>query len=113
MATSVTIGYDVPWRQVQSMLLIAASRTTGVRKTPEPKVRQSELQDFYVKYTLLVCPEEPERRFQILSTLHENILDVFNEYGVQIMSPNYEADPEGLKIVPKERWHAAPAKEDK
>ncbi len=112
-ATSVTIGYDTPWRQVRSMLLIAAGRTTGVRKTPEPKVRQSELQDFYVKYTLLVCAEVPEQRLLVLSTLHEHILDVFNEHGVQIMSPNYEADPEGLKIVPKDQWYAAPAKEEK
>ena len=110
MPTSVTIGYDTPWRQVESLLLMAAARTTGVRKTPEPKVRQSELQDFYVKYTLLVCVEAPDRRLQILSTLHANILDAFNEFGVQIMSPNYEADPEGLKIVPKDRWHAAPAR---
>ena len=110
--TSVTIGYDTPWRQVQSLLLMAAARTTGVRKTPEPRVRQTELQDFSVKYTLLVCPEVPERRLLILSTLHEHILDVFNEYGVQIMSPHYESDPEGLKLVPKDQWHAAPATAD-
>jgi small-conductance mechanosensitive channel len=113
MSTSVTIGYDTPWRQVQSMLLIAAARTAGVRQTPEPKVRQAELQDFYVKYTLLVCAEQPERRHSTLSTLHEHILDVFNEYGVQITSPNYETDPEGLKVVPKDRWYAAPAREEK
>ena len=65
-----------------------------------------------MKYTLLVCPDVAEQRLLILSTLHANILDVFNEYGVQIMSPNYEADPEGgLKIVPKDQWHAAPAEE--
>ena len=108
--TSVTIGYDTPWRQVQSLLLLAAERTPGVRKTPAPLVRQSELQDFYVKYTLLVCPDLPELRLFVMSELHANILDAFNEYGVQIMSPNYEADPEGLKIVPKGKWHAAPAK---
>jgi small-conductance mechanosensitive channel len=108
--TSVTIGYDTPWRQVQSLLLMAAARTSGVRKTPAPLVRQSELQDFYVKYTLLVCPERPELRVAALSALHANILDAFNEYGVQIMSPNYEADPDGRKIVSKENWHAAPAR---
>jgi small-conductance mechanosensitive channel len=110
--TSVTIGYDTPWRQVQSLLLMAAERTPGVRKTPAPVVRQSELQDFYVKYTLLVCPDRPELRVGVMSELHANILDSFNEYGVQIMSPNYEADPDGPKIVPKAKWHAAPAKTD-
>ena len=108
--TSVTIGYDTPWRQVQSLLLLAAERTPGVRPQPAPVVRKVDLEDFYVKYTLLVCPELPERRLAILSALHENVLDVFNEYGVQIMSPHYEMDPEGKKIVPKADWHAAPAK---
>jgi small-conductance mechanosensitive channel len=110
--TSVTIGYDTPWRQVQSLLLMAAERTSGVRKTPAPHVRQSELQDFCVKYTLLVCLERPESRHATMSVLHANILDVFNEYGVQIMSPHYEMDPEGPKIVPKEEWHAAPARKE-
>ena len=108
--TSVTIGYDTPWRQVQSLLLMAAERTPSVRKSPSPAVRQSALEDFYVKYTLFVCPERPQQRLATMSALHGNILDVFNEYGVQIMSPNYEADPEGRKIVPKDRWHDAPAK---
>jgi small-conductance mechanosensitive channel len=111
-ATSVTIGYDTPWRQVQSLLLLAAERTPSIRKSPPPTVRQSALEDFYVKYTLFVCPERPRQRMAALSALHANILDAFNEYGVQIMSPNYEADPEGPKIVPKARWHDAPAKRD-
>ena len=111
--TSVTIGYDTAWRQVQSLLLMAAERTSDVRKTPAPVVRQVELQDFYVKYTLFVCLERPQLRARVMSELNANILDCFNEYGVQIMSPNYEADPEGLKIVPKDKWHAAPATEKK
>jgi hypothetical protein len=46
------------------------------------------------------------------SELHRNILDAFNEYGVQIMTPAYEGDPDQPKVVPKEKWHAAPAKPD-
>ena len=46
----------------------------------------------------------------IYTALHRNILDVFNEHGVQIMTPAYEGDPETPKVVPKEQWHAAPAK---
>jgi small-conductance mechanosensitive channel len=112
MPTSITIGYDTPWRQVESLLLLAAERTESVRQTPPPVVRQSALEDFYIRYTLFVCPETPNRRLATMSALHANILDAFNEYGVQIMSPNYEADPEGLKVVPKGRWHAAPARKD-
>jgi small-conductance mechanosensitive channel len=108
--TSVTIGYDTPWRQVHALLMLAAERTPGVRKKPKPVVRQTALQDFYVQYTLLVCLEQPHLRASVLTSLHANIQDAFNEYGVQIMSPNYEADPDGRKFVPQDRWYAAPAK---
>jgi small-conductance mechanosensitive channel len=107
--TAVTIGYDTPWRQVEAMLLLAASRTAGVRAEPAPAVLQTALQDFYVEYTLIVVPEKPEDRLPVLSELHGHIQDVFNEHGVQIMSPNYEADPEAPKVVPKDRWFEAPA----
>jgi small-conductance mechanosensitive channel len=108
--TSVTIGYDAPWRQVHSLLLMAAERTSGLRRVPEPLVLQASLEDFYVKYTLLVCLERQESRPFVLDALHQNIQDAFNEYGVQIMSPNYVLDPAAPKVVPKTQWFAAPAK---
>jgi small-conductance mechanosensitive channel len=107
--TSVTIGYKTPWRQVHALLLMAAERTAGVLRQPEPKVLQTGLQDFYVQYTLFVCPEQPRTRTRLLAALHANIQDAFNEYGVQIMSPNYEADPDDAKVVPQAQWYAAPA----
>jgi small-conductance mechanosensitive channel len=107
--TAVTIGYDVPWRQVQALLLLAAERTPTVRRQPRPFVLQTALGDFYVHYTLLVCVEQPNRRLATLNALHANIQDAFNEYGVQIMSPNYEADPHGPKVVTRDRWYSAPA----
>jgi small-conductance mechanosensitive channel len=107
--TSVTIGYDTPWRQVHALLLLAAERTPGVRPEPKPKVLQTALRDFYVEYRLLVCLDQPHQRYRILDALHANIQDAFNEYGVQIMSPNYEADPSGPKVVPPSRWYSAPA----
>jgi len=48
----------------------------------------------------------------IYTDLHRHILDVFNEYGVQIMTPAYEGDPEIPKVVPKDQWYLAPAKPD-
>ena len=108
--TSLTIGYDTPWRQVHALLLLAAGRTPGVRTEPAPVVRQTALQDFYVQYTLMVCLETPSLRGPALDALHANIQDAFNEYGVQIMSPNYEADPSDRKVVPAAQWYAAPAR---
>ncbi len=109
-ATAVTIGYDTPWRQVAAMLRLAAERTDGVQRDPPPRILQTGLQDWYVEYQLLVNLSEPSERPVILDRLHANIQDVFNEHGVQIMSPHYNADPSGPKIVAKENWFEPPAK---
>jgi small-conductance mechanosensitive channel len=110
LGTSITIGYDTPWRQVEGLLLLAAERTPGMKKEPAPWVLQRALTDFYVDYEVCAYLEDPLTRVPTLTALHANILDVFNEYGVQITSPNYEADPEGAKIVPRDQWFAAPAR---
>ncbi|HVG85385.1 MAG TPA: mechanosensitive ion channel family protein [Vicinamibacterales bacterium] len=110
--TTVTIGYDTPWRQVEAMLLEAALRTPGVLPSPTPRVFQTALSDFYPEYRL-VCqaiPREARPRAEVLATLHANIQDVFNEHGVQIMSPHYLGDPRGPKVVAKADWYTAPAK---
>jgi small-conductance mechanosensitive channel len=106
---AVTIGYDTPWRQVKAMLLLAATRTPHLRAQPAPAVALTALEDFYVRYVLLVCPARPAEWVTTRDALLANILDVFNEHGVQIMSPNYEADPETAKVVPVEQWFARPA----
>jgi small-conductance mechanosensitive channel len=107
--TKVTIGYNVPWRQVHSMLLLAAERTPLIKRSPAPIVRQTDLGEFSIQYTLLVSLQEARRRVAALGVLRANIQDVFNEFGVQIMAPNYEADPNEPKVVPREQWYAAPA----
>ena len=109
--TTVTIGYDTPWRQVEAMLIEAARRTEGVMDEPEPRVFQVALSDFYPEYRL-VCQAsatQPRPRAEVLSALHANVQDVFNEYGVQIMSPHYLGDPAAAKVVPRQAWHTAPA----
>ena len=112
--TTVTIGYDTPWRQVHAMLIDAALRTPGVLASPAPRVFQTALSDFYPEYRL-VCqavPTEPRPRAEVLSALHANIQDVFNTHGVQIMSPHYLGDPAQAKLVPKGQWYADPAPSD-
>jgi small-conductance mechanosensitive channel len=107
---AVGIGYEVPWRQVESMLLTAAVRTEGVLADPAPFVLVPSLGDFAVSYEINAAIDDPTRRLSRLSALHRNVLDVFNEYGVQIMTPAYEGDPEQAKIVPREQWYVAPAR---
>lgn len=107
--TSVTIGYDAPWRQVHALLLMAAEKTPGLLREPAPFILQTSLDDFYVAYELNVYCNTPLKMIEIYSDLHKNIQDAFNEYGVQIMSPSYRFDPVRPKVVPKDQWYAAPA----
>jgi small-conductance mechanosensitive channel len=107
--TTVGIGYETPWRQVEAMLLAAAERTPGIRESPKPFVLQKALGDFAVTYELNVYCAETNRIPQVYTDLHRHILDVFNEYGVQIMTPAYEGDPTEPKIVPPSNWFASPA----
>ena len=107
--TTVTIGYAVPWRQIHALLLLAAERTSGIKRDPPPFVLQTDLRDFYVQYTLFVSVDQPHLRARTLGALRANVQDAFNEFGVQIMSPSYEADPSEPKVVPREQWYAAPA----
>jgi len=108
LTTGVTIGYDAPWRVVHEMLIDAAERTSGVIKHPAPVVFQPELSDFYVVYQIMVRLEADADRLAVLTELHQNIQDAFNERGVQIMSPHFEGQPEGKVWVPKSKWNTAP-----
>jgi small-conductance mechanosensitive channel len=107
--TDITIGYSTPWRQVEALLTLAAERTDMVLRDPPPRVLQRALEDFYIRYQLIVALDCRASHAEVLNALLANIQDAFNEHGVQIMSPNYEADPEHPAIVPRDRWYAAPA----
>jgi small-conductance mechanosensitive channel len=93
--TTLSIGYDVDWRQVRDLLMVAALQTEGVSETPQPFVRQLELGDFSVVYELNVTIHQPHLLTKITSDLHANILDAFNEGGVEIMSPEFAALRDG------------------
>ena len=107
--TEVGIGYETPWRQVEAMLLEAARRTNGLGTEPRPFVQLKRLGDFAVTYELNAPCVEVKAMNPLYSALHRNILDVFNEYGVQIMTPAYEGDTELPKVVAPKDWYAAPA----
>ena len=110
--TVVGIGYETPWRQVDAMLKLAANRTEGLLKDPPPFVQKMVLADFAVNYEINAYCKDVDRMKKIYSLLHENILDVFNENNVQIMTPSYERDPEIPKVVPQEQWHTPLAKDE-
>lgn len=93
--TTVTIGYDVPWRQVYDLLIKAALATRHIQHAPQPFVLQTSLDDYYVSYELNAHTADPKRMAATYSELHQNIQDHFNRAGVEIMSPAYTAYREG------------------
>ncbi len=102
--SEVGIGYDTPWRKVESMLIEAVRRTDGLLDDPPPFVLQKSLGDFTVNYEVNAAFRDEHAMPRLYSRLHANIQDVFNENGVQIMSPHYVADTETPKIVPPDGW---------
>ncbi|MGA9650122.1 mechanosensitive ion channel family protein, partial [Pedobacter sp.] len=93
--TTVTIGYDVPWRTVHRLLIKAALATELIEAEPAPYVLQTSLDDYYVSYRLNAHTHSPNRQAIIYSALHANIQDEFNGAGVEIMSPHYKALRDG------------------
>ena len=101
--TTVTIGYDVPWKKVHELLLSAANESNNLLKEPSPFILQTSLDDSYVSYELNVYTNQPTLMAKIYSDLHQNIQDRFNEAGIEIMSPHYSAVRDGnATAIPEE-----------
>ena len=109
IATTITIGYDVPWRQVQGLMLAAAQAVPGIADQPPPKVLQTSLNDFHISYELNASLRDVDLYRETLSDLLASLQDRFAEANVEILSPTYEVNREGLgSTVPKlERGHQA------
>ena len=100
--TTVTIGYDVPQEKVKELLISAASKSDGVDKDRDPFVLQTSLEDFYISYQINAYTKQSHRMAAIYSDIHRNILDEFNNAGVEILSPHYRAERDGNDItIPK------------
>jgi small-conductance mechanosensitive channel len=97
--TTVTIGYDADWKEVHKALINAALRTELIEKTPPPFVLQTSLDDFYVSYEINGYTKQPTQQPLIYSKLHQNIQDCFNEAGLEIMSPHFNALRDGNKTT--------------
>jgi len=95
--TTVTIGYDVPWKDMHQALIDAALKTDMILETPKPFVLQTSLEDFYVSYQVNAYTREAGKQAIIYSNLHQNIQDVCNERGIEILSPHYRAARDGNK----------------
>jgi small-conductance mechanosensitive channel len=93
--TSVTIGYNAPWRKIHELLIEAAKATPLIEKNPEPFVFQTSLNDFFVTYQINAYTKNANAQQSTYSLLHQNIQEKFNEAGVEIMSPHYASIRDG------------------
>jgi small-conductance mechanosensitive channel len=111
--TSVTIGYDAPWRQVHDLLIAAALGTPGIVPEPRPFVWQTALNDFYVTYEINAYTNSPREMIDIYAALHARIQDEFYAGGVEIMSPHFTALRDGNSVaipeVFRDKDYRAPA----
>ncbi|MCK7500145.1 MAG: mechanosensitive ion channel family protein [Comamonadaceae bacterium] len=112
--TTVGIGYETPWRQVEAMLLDGRRAHAGPA-AGAGALRAAQGAGRFLRHLRDQCLLRRRRSVmnRLYTELHRNILDVFNEYGVQIMTPAYEGDPQQPKLVPKDQWYAAPAVSDR
>lgn len=102
--TTVTIGYDAPWRQVHELLITAARATENILELPAPFVLQTSLDDFFVSYQINAYTEKPSIMARTYSELHQNIQEKFNEAGVEIMSPHYSSLRDGNQTTIPEHY---------
>ena len=101
---TVTIGYDVPWKKMYEALIEAAIRTEYVLHDPKPFVLQTGLEDFYVSYQINAYIREANKQSDIYSMLFQNIQDVCNEKGIEIMSPHYRSERDGNTTTIPEQY---------
>jgi small-conductance mechanosensitive channel len=95
LATTITLGYDIPWRKIHQTLIAAALATPDILSDPSPFVLQTALNDFYISYELKAFTHNPENILEIYSALHQNIQDKCNEADIEICSPHYSALRDG------------------
>lgn len=96
--TTITLTYDTPWMQINELMVKAALKTDNILQSPQPFVLQTALNDFYVSYEINVYTDVPQQMAATYSELHKNLQDVFNEAGLEIMSPHVFAVRDGNSI---------------
>jgi small-conductance mechanosensitive channel len=97
--TTVTIGYNAPWKRVHELLIAAALNTPDILHDPKPFVFQTALNDFFITYQINAYTRESNKMMDIYSNLHQQIQDSFNQAGVEIMSPHYTSARDGNTIA--------------
>ena len=85
----IYVKYDVPFITVNHLLIKAALETEGILAEPKPYVFKNKIAETNVLYQLNATTMLPEKMYFIKSDLNENILRVFSEAGIDLMTPQY------------------------
>lgn len=78
--SEVSIGYDIPWRQVNQILIDAALYTPGVVDDPRPFVLETSLSDWYPVYQINAYIKQADKMAQIYS-------DCIRIFRINLMRP--------------------------
>ena len=111
--TDVTFGYEVPWQQVHQLMIQAALATPHIEAEPRPFVLQTKLDDWYVVYQINAYTRHPEKMSLIYSHLHQHILDLFHEAGIEVMSPHFMGVRQSEQpFIPEQQLHDKESKSE-
>lgn len=88
----IAVAYDYDRRTVENLLLEAATITEDILSEPKPYVLVPELTNFYVVYEINAYTDKPNRLATIYSNLHKNILDVFDEAQIPLLTPSFAVE---------------------
>lgn len=102
--SDVTFGYEVPWQQVHQLMIQAALATPYIEAQPSPFVLQTKLDDWYVVYQINAYTRNPDKMALIYSQLHANIQDIFNEAGIEVMSPHFMGVRQNDQVIMPEEY---------
>ncbi len=74
----VSVGWRVPHKKVEELLLESARRTPGVLETPPPQVFGKDVAENAIVYQLLAYTNDPEQMKQVKSALLYTVQDLFH-----------------------------------
>lgn len=110
--TKIAVGYEVHWKEIHKLLIEAAHRTEGVLKHPAPFVLEVELADSYCQYQINAYTRDSLKMAKMYSDLHQNVIDVFNEAGVEMLAPLYYAHRNGKDVTIPMEYNMKKKKDD-
>jgi small-conductance mechanosensitive channel len=94
----VTLGYDIPPKKARALMKKAALATPGVLKDPVPKVLLREFHNHAVEYRLRAYITDAPNMMFIRSSVMENMMTMFHGEGLEILSPAFEVQRQGMTI---------------